>query len=118
MSRWIRFFLAILVGIAAGLFYAWVINPVKYVDTTPESLRIDYKSDYVLMVAEAYNNEGNLPMAIRRLALLGNRPPLDLVHEATLFAQSHSYADNDVAQMVALSTALQKINPLLGTPTP
>jgi hypothetical protein len=118
MSRWIRFFIAILIGIAAGLAYAWYINPVKYVDTSPDTLRIDYKSDYVLMVAEAFSNEGDLPMAIRRLALLGNRPPIDVVREAILFAQGHGYADNDVAQMEALSTALQKFNPLVGTPTP
>ena len=118
MSRWFRFFIAILVGVAAGLLYAWFINPVKYVDITPESLSIDYKSDYVLMVAEVYNNDGDLPNAIRRLALLGNHPPQELVQEAILFAQKFGYADNDVAQMEALSIALQKIGPPVGTPTP
>ena len=118
MSRWIRFLIAILVGVAVGLAYAWYINPVKYVDTSPTTLRIDYKSDYVLMVAEAFSNEGDLPIAIRRLALLGDRPPLDIVREAILFAQGHGYADNDVAQMDALSTALQKFNPQVRTPTP
>ena len=48
-SRWILFIFAILVGAGLGLLYGWVINPVDYVDTTPDTLRIDYKTDYVLM---------------------------------------------------------------------
>ncbi len=79
MSRWIRFFLVIAIGAAGGLFYGWVINPVKYVDTTPDTLRIDYKSDYVLMVAESYGADGDLALAARRLALLGDTPSQNTV---------------------------------------
>jgi len=39
MARWIRFFLAIAVGIAGGLFYGWWVNPVEYVNTSPDTLR-------------------------------------------------------------------------------
>jgi hypothetical protein len=51
MSRWTRFLIAIAVGLALGLLYGWVLSPVKYVDTTPNTLRADYQTDYVLMVA-------------------------------------------------------------------
>ncbi len=54
MSRWTKFLIAVILGAAAGLFYGWVVNPVEYVDIAPESLRVDYKTDYVLMVAESY----------------------------------------------------------------
>ena len=37
------------------MFYGWVVNPVEYIDIAPESPRVDYKTDYVLMTAEAYN---------------------------------------------------------------
>ena len=51
MLRWFLFFLSIALGLAAGLYYGWVINPVEYVNTTPDTLRVDYQADYVLMVA-------------------------------------------------------------------
>jgi hypothetical protein len=107
MARWVRFFLAILVGVAGGLFYGWVVNPVRYVDTTPDTLRIDYKSDYVLMVAEAYGAENDLALAVRRLALLGSAPPLEIVRQALLFAESQGYSDADVTLMRNLYQALQ-----------
>ena len=116
MARWVRFILAILVGAAAGLFYGWVINPVNYVDTTPDSLRIDYQSDYVLMVAESYSAESDLAMAIRRLALLGNSPPADTVQQAILFAESQGYTDADIALMRTLYLDLQSWNPSLEIP--
>lgn len=107
MSRWIRFLLAIAIGAAGGLFYGWVANPVKYVDTTPDTLRIDYKSDYVLMVAESYSADNDLALAARRLALLGDTPPMDTVREAVLFAERQGYVDADVALMRRLLSDLQ-----------
>jgi hypothetical protein len=118
MSRWFFFFLAITSGIVLGLLYGWVINPVEYVDTTPDTLSRDYKSDFVLMVAEAYQAEGDLGAALRRLALLGNRPSEDIVREATLFAESLGYSDQDVNLMRALSAALEGGDPRLETPAP
>lgn len=118
MSRWFFFFLAIAFGIALGLLYGWVGNPVRYVDTSPDTLSRDYKSDYVLMVAEAYKAESDLAAALRRLALLGNSPPGDIVREATLFAESLGYSDNDVNLMRALSAALEAGAQNPGTPAP
>lgn len=118
MARWIRFFIAILVGVGLGLLYGWLVNPVKYVDTTPDTLRIDYKTDYVLMVAEAYQLEGNPELAVRRLALLGETPPAEMVYQAILFAQKTNYTDNDLTTMQALMGALQAYEVVLETPAP
>lgn len=117
MSRWVKFFIAIAVGIAAGLGYGWFVNPVDYVNTTPDTLKIDYKTDYVLMVAEAYQIEGDLSLAARRLALLGNAAPQEIVRQAILFAEVH-YADSDLALMRALEQALQGYQATLGTAAP
>jgi hypothetical protein len=116
MSRWIRFLLAILLGAAGGLLYGWMLNPVKYVDATPDSLRVDYKTDYVLMVAEAYAADSDLPQAARRLALLGSQPPADIASEAVLFAERQGYLDNDLTLMRQLYTSLQTFVPAAGTP--
>lgn len=118
MSRWVRFFIAILVGIGLGLLYGWVISPVEYVNTTPDTLRIDYKTDYILMTAEAYKGDGNLPEAVRRLALLGEAPPGEMVYQAIIFAQKLGYADDDLALMQNLLNALQ-VSPIdQGMPQP
>jgi hypothetical protein len=125
MSRWFRFFIAIGLGMALGLLYGWVLNPVEFVDVTPESLRVDFKSDYVLMVAEAYRSEQDLAMAVRRLAVLGNKPPVELVRQAILFAEDPqnfgdkmAYPDADLETMRALEKALAAWNPILETPPP
>ncbi|HSF81123.1 MAG TPA: hypothetical protein VLA49_07810 [Anaerolineales bacterium] len=118
LSRWIRFALAILLGIIAGLVYGWYVNPVKYVDTTPDSLGVDYKTDYVLMVAEAYTAEADLDMAVRRLALLGEPSPQESVNQAILFAERQGYTDADVATIRQLLGDLQLYRPAGGVTAP
>lgn len=118
MSRWIRFLLAILFGGALGLAYGWYLNPVQYVDTTPDTLRVDYKSDYVLMAAEAYSADADLELAARRLAQLGDDPPLEIVRQAILFAERQGYTDADIALMRALDSALQAWIPVVETAAP
>ncbi len=117
MARWFRFILAILVGGVLGALYGWVVNPVKNVNATPDTLRIDYKSDYVLMVAETYHSDQDLAMAVQRLALLGNDPPTKTVQQSLLFAESR-YTDADVALIRSLSDALEAWNSALQSGTP
>ncbi len=118
MSRWLRFFIAILVGIALGLAYGWVISPVRYVDTSPDTLRVDYRADYVLMVAEAYQNEKDLALALRRLALLGDTHPVDMIYQAIDFASQYGYDNADIRRMQALMDDLQALNLAQETPSP
>ncbi len=118
MSRWTKFLIAVILGTAAGLFYGWVVNPVEYVDIAPESLRSDYKTDYVLMVAEAYQVEHDLGLAVRRLARLGSSAPKDIVADALNYALQHQYAPQDMAVIQLLGEDLLTWNPNLEVPTP
>jgi len=118
MSRWIRFLIAIIVGIGLGLVYGWLINPVEYVDTSPDTLRIDYKTDYVLMVAESFHREGDLALVAYRLALLGDIQPINMVQQAIQFAQKAGYNQSDIDLMQTLSNALQILYPDQGTTYP
>jgi len=118
MSRWIRFLVAIAVGIALSLVYGWLINPVEYVDTSPDTLRIDYKTDYVLMVAEAFSKEGDLALVAYRLALLGDTSLVGLTQQAIHFAQKAGYNQNDIDLMQNLLNALRILYPNEGTPYP
>jgi hypothetical protein len=123
MSRWILFFITVALGLGAGLYYGWRIDPVEYVDTTPETLRDDYKTDYVLMVAETYQVEKNLDLAVQRLAALGSqepgeqRPgqqwPGEIVAAALQYAATIKppYAEADLALMRRLSEDLKPLDP-------
>ena len=118
MNRWIRFLLVIIVGFAIGLLYGWVANPVQYVNTAPASLREDYKTDYILMVAEAYEGDNNLALAVRRLALLGGAPPEETVRKATLSATQLGYEQADLSLLQALRRELLTWNPSMEESTP
>jgi hypothetical protein len=65
----------LILGIAIGLVYAWVINPVKYEDTSPASLRGDFKDQFRALIAVAYLSSGNLERAQVRLNLIEEDDP-------------------------------------------
>jgi hypothetical protein len=118
MSRLTKFLIAVILGAAAGLFYGWVVNPVEYVDIAPESLRVDYKTDYVLMVAEAYQVDHDMGLAVRRLAVLGSAAPTIIVANALSYALQHEYASQDLSLLQSLGEGLMTWNPNLEVPTP
>jgi hypothetical protein len=118
MRRWIWFMLFVLLGVGVGLVYGWRINPVKYVDITPAKLGIDYQTDYILMVAEAYQAEGDLDQAARRLAILGDSPPAEIVRQGMIFAAQVNYADSDQELLSQLASTLQTWVPASGVIQP
>lgn len=110
--------IAALVGLALGLVYGWRVNPVQYTDMTPDVLRIDYRVDYVLMVAEAYQTEEDPALAAKRLAVLGSQPPALIAGEAHDYARQSGYPAEDVTTLQELSVALQTWQPIPGTGLP
>jgi len=98
------------IGIGIGLLYGWVIDPVEYIDTYPESLRDDYRTDYVLMVAEVYQSEKDLELALERLFFLGEAAPEIYVDNALFFAVQSGYGASDLSLLRLLSDALPARN--------
>ncbi len=117
-QRWFLFILSIAVGLAFGLVYGWIISPVQYVDTTPSTLRADFKTDYTLMVAEIFESDQNVEQAAHRLANLGSQPPAQIASTALVFAQNHHYADADINLLQNLAVAMQVWQPSAGNSTP
>jgi hypothetical protein len=107
IRRYILFFIAILLGFAAGVMYGWVINPVVYQNAGFDALRLDYKTDYVLMVAESYQVEHDIMMALAQLAYLDETSPLTLMTTASDYAESHDYAAQDIQRMWSLASDLE-----------
>ncbi len=60
----------LILGVALGLGYAWMVNPVEYVDAPPYALREDFKAQYRTLIAVAYLYNGDLERAIYRLEAL------------------------------------------------
>jgi hypothetical protein len=107
LSNWITLLLALAVGVTAGLVYGWVIEPVQYVDVTPNILRADYRADYVLMVAEAHLREQNPELSARRLALLGSDSPAKIVEETLIYAARNGFTQTEMITLKGLLTAMQ-----------
>jgi alpha-D-ribose 1-methylphosphonate 5-triphosphate synthase subunit PhnI len=118
MQRWFPLALALIIGIAAGLVYGWVLSPIEYVDTTPETLRPDYRADYVLTVAEAYQSDQDAELAVRRLAILGSQSPGELAGEALQQARSYGFAESDILLLQKFTTSMQAWQPSAGNGNP
>jgi hypothetical protein len=119
-STWIKLLIALACGVAAGLVYGWVIAPVEFIDTTPETLRADFRADYVLMVAESYYVDKDTGLAAHRLAIIGSQTPADVVKQALQTGREAGYAPNDLILLEGLFTAMQSYQPVsvpaTGTP--
>ena len=107
MSRWTLFLLVIILGVGLGLVYGWVVNPVSFQDTTLNNLRIDYKTDYTLMVAEVYHQTKDLEWALNRLTLLEDSSPLTSVENALRFASEADYTLPDMFLLRDLHNAVE-----------
>jgi hypothetical protein len=110
-SNWIKILITALIGIALGLVYGWVIAPVEYIDVTPNILREDYRTDYVLMVAEAHQNEQDPEIAARRLAILGSESPAQITAAALDYAANNGFTQNEILLLQGLLTAMQTYQP-------
>ena len=60
----------LIIGVVLGLVYAWLVQPVQYVDTAPASLRGPFKDRYRALIASAYMSNGDIVRARARLELL------------------------------------------------
>lgn len=117
-SRVARFLVGCALGLVLGLGYAWYLQPVTYYDTSPDTLRADYRTDYVLMVAQAYGPEGDLRLALLRLAALGPMPPVEIVTTAKSYSEAHAFSREDLDSLDDLLSDLRQLPgaPEIGSP--
>ena len=99
----------IIIGLSLGLFYGRVLSPVEVVDTNPTSLRVDYKADYVLMVAETFSIVQDPTLALCSLGKLGSSPKSS-IENATIFAVQNKYAPEDLVLLNILYEHLKNYN--------
>jgi hypothetical protein len=103
-------------GAAAGLAYAWVINPVRYRDTAPLSLAPEHKDTYRLLIAASYGANGNLERARARLALLEDPDPVRALAAQAQQAVAVGGLSTQARQLAGLAAALSQ-NPAPEAPS-
>ena len=106
-----RLLIGLFIGLLLGVLYGWIVRPVEYIDTAPDSLRADYSSEYVLMVSEAYSADSDLELARVRLAALGPRPPVNIVVSAIDYGLEHGYTQLDLETLNRLVVDLRAMPP-------
>ncbi len=110
-SNLIKIAIAAILGIVLGLVYGWVIDPIEYTDVPPNILREDYRADYVLMIAEAYQNEIDADTAARRLAVLGSESPAVITSSTLEYAKQNNFTEDEIKTLQNLLTAMQTYQP-------
>jgi hypothetical protein len=93
---WGGLLLGVLLGVAAGISYAWVIDPVQEFDTEPWQLRNDDRARYMVAIMLNYSYDSDLDQAINRL--LGMRiegDPIQAVADTACDLATTGYVEND-----------------------
>jgi len=92
--RFIFFFLALLVGVGAGLAFGWMMMPPAAPRNAPlGSLRADFKTDLVLMVAEEFQTFPDSMQALTQLDKLDENDPITLLGNSIQYAQAIGYPE-------------------------
>ena len=107
VSRFFWFLFTILLGAIAGLVFGWYLSvPAPMADVSPGALRSDYRTDYVLMVAQIYDAEKDLSKANQRLEFLQGETPTRLAQIAVIKAGELGYGRRDLELLARLAQAM------------
>lgn len=102
-------------GILVGLAYAWVVAPVEYQETSPASLRADFKDRYRALIALAYAANGDLTRAQARLNLLGEADVARILAEQAQRTLAEGKSPQEAQTLGLLALALGQGLPTANT---
>lgn len=93
---WVGLFIGLVLGVAAGLSYAWVLAPVQETETQPYQLRESDKAHYMVAIALDFAYDSNLPLAIERLGQLDlGFDPIQAVADTACTLASSGYVNSN-----------------------
>jgi hypothetical protein len=111
--KWVMIGTAAVAGLLLGVLYAWVINPVEWIDGTPANLREDYQTDYLSAAIDSYSVNRDVDLAVARYQSLGEAAPTILAGLQADPGEVNPAAVDDFAATVSLYEV-----PAGTTPTP
>lgn len=97
----------LILGSAIGVLLAWSMPQAEPVNTSPASLRADFRDDYRFMIASAYSLTGDLGRARARLATLADADPVRALGEQAQRMLAQNSSMERVSILANLSQALQ-----------
>ncbi|MFN2221656.1 MAG: hypothetical protein PVH65_10825 [Chloroflexota bacterium] len=100
-------------GVTAGFLVGWVIWPIEFTEADPTVLEESYQRDYTVMIAAAYDLDGDLVAARRRLASLGKDDADGWLLTVTVDHILGQEDDGEIRQLVRLATDLGLDSPLM-----
>lgn len=103
---WGSLIAGLVLGVAAGLAYAWFVNPVNYVDIQPRQLKSEFRDQYVLLIGQAYLQDLDLARARQRLGTLGINDPAGVVSQQADQAFARSASPQYIRALTVLAEAL------------
>lgn len=103
-------FTGLVLGVVAGLLYAWIGAPVEYVDTAPASLRADFKNHYRALIAVAFTASGDLERAQARLSLLQDGDSASELEAQVQGAAAEGRSESEIRAMTLLAAALKGLD--------
>jgi hypothetical protein len=62
--------LGLVLGLAGSLYYAWIVDPVVFINASPARLDPSDQEEYIIMVSQSYASNGDWPLAQQRLDAL------------------------------------------------
>lgn len=110
----------LIAGIAAGLVLGWLVWPVQIANVDITDLKPSSQDEMIVLIANAYALDHDLPRAQERLAQLRDPKVVDRV--AALAKQSNTKKQSDAMNLAILAIALGNTDPqialIAATPTP
>ena len=108
--RWLTWGVAgLIAGVILSLVIGWWLWPLRYANTSPAYLRRDYRDDYIVMIATAYEVEGDLDAASDRLVLLDPEDPASPVTELMDRLAEAGGSGEDLTRLEHLVAALRLV---------
>ena len=100
-------------GLAVAVAIGWWLAPVQRADSAPSALHPDYRDEYVLMIAAAYEVEQDTALAEERLLLLEPEAlPAPLLELGERLVEA-GYSEDDVIRLARLAWVLGETTPVL-----
>ncbi len=95
---------AIIIGFVLGLSWGWVVQPVEFVDATPEVLRADFQQDYLKMTIDSFLINSDTTTALQRWGNLGANAEAVLQEVRNTSNAQERIAVDGFAQLVNAAT--------------
>jgi uncharacterized membrane-anchored protein YhcB (DUF1043 family) len=108
----------LVLGVAVGLVYVWILNPAPYRDTDPHTLQAEYKDQYRILIATAFASTGDLVRARARLELIGDEDIYQSLFDLAQRASAGEAGPEEARALRILVAALAQPASLATSPPP